>query len=99
MTSPTVIETRRNGNTVGQRRELARYSVPSGERILYGQRVAGVVVFQPGKRDVLVVSSRPCEDDTCRPREGLLEAARTNARRQKRLNRGGGLRKPRIEGS
>ena len=43
MTTPTIMETRRNGNTVGQRRELARYSVPSGERILYGQRVAGVV--------------------------------------------------------
>jgi hypothetical protein len=43
MTTPTVTETRRDGNAVGQREELARYSVPSGERILYGQRIAGVV--------------------------------------------------------
>jgi hypothetical protein len=47
MTTPTVIETRRNGNQirqVGPRVELARYTLPSGEqRILYGQRVDGVV--------------------------------------------------------
>ena len=43
MTTPTVTEIRRNGNPVGERIELARYSVPVGERILYGQRVNGVV--------------------------------------------------------
>jgi hypothetical protein len=47
MTTPTVIETRRNGNQirqVGPRVELARYTLPSGkQRILYGQRVDGVV--------------------------------------------------------
>jgi hypothetical protein len=43
MTTPTVIETRRNGNPVGERVELGRYSVPAGERILYGQRVHGIV--------------------------------------------------------
>ena len=43
MTTPTVIETRRNGNPVGERVELARYVVPAGERVLYGQRVNGVV--------------------------------------------------------
>jgi hypothetical protein len=46
MTTPTVIETRRNGNgvdDVGQRVELARYVVPEGERLIYGQRVHGVV--------------------------------------------------------
>jgi hypothetical protein len=47
MTTPTVIETRRNGNQirqVGPRVELARYTLPSGERrILYGQRVDGIV--------------------------------------------------------
>jgi hypothetical protein len=44
MTTPTVIETRRNGNPVGERVELARYTVPSaGERVIYGQRVHGVV--------------------------------------------------------
>jgi hypothetical protein len=43
MTTPTVTEIRRNGNPVGERIELARYSVPVGERVLYGQRVSGVV--------------------------------------------------------
>jgi len=43
MTTPTVTETRRNGNPVGERIELARYAVPVGERVLYGQRVNGVV--------------------------------------------------------
>jgi hypothetical protein len=43
MTAPTVTERRRNGNPVGERIELARYSVPVGERVLYGQRVNGVV--------------------------------------------------------
>ena len=27
-----------NGNPVGERIELARYSIPAGERVLYGQR-------------------------------------------------------------
>ena len=43
MSTPTVNEIRRNGNPVGERIELARYTVPVGERVLYGQRVNGVV--------------------------------------------------------
>ncbi len=50
MSTPTVRELVRNGNPVGypdgvgDRVELARYSVPSaGERIIQGQRVNGVV--------------------------------------------------------
>jgi hypothetical protein len=43
MTTPTVTEIRRNGNPVGERIELARYTVPAGQRVLYGQRVNGVV--------------------------------------------------------
>ena len=43
MTTPTVTEIRRNGNPVGERIELARYTVPVGARVLYGQRVNGVV--------------------------------------------------------
>ncbi len=42
MTTPTVIETRRAGQTHA-RVELARYSVGAGERVIYGQRVLGVV--------------------------------------------------------
>jgi hypothetical protein len=43
MTTPTVTETRRNGNPVGERSELVRDTVTVGERVLYGQRVNGVV--------------------------------------------------------
>ena len=38
-----VTELVRNGNRVGQRVELARYTIPAGERVLYGQRIDGVV--------------------------------------------------------
>ena len=43
MTTPTVTELVRNGNRVGQRVELGRYRIPTGERVLYGQRINGVV--------------------------------------------------------
>jgi hypothetical protein len=43
MTTPTITETRGNDNLIGERIELARYTVPVGERVLYGQRVNGVV--------------------------------------------------------
>jgi hypothetical protein len=43
MTPPSVTEIRRNGNQVGERVELGRYTVPTGERVLCGQRVNGVV--------------------------------------------------------
>ena len=39
---PSVIETRRVRQT-NARVELARYSVSAGERVIYGQRVLGVV--------------------------------------------------------
>jgi len=44
---------------VGKRTELARYTVPAGERILYGQRVDGIVRLtdhpaSPGRRAYLV---------------------------------------------
>jgi hypothetical protein len=42
MTTPTVIETRRAGQT-NARHELARYTISAGERIVYAQRVLGVV--------------------------------------------------------
>jgi hypothetical protein len=43
MTTPTVTETRRHGHQIDERVELARYTISSGERVLYGQRVDGVV--------------------------------------------------------
>ena len=42
MTTPTVTETRRGGQT-NERVELARYTVTAGERVIHGQRVLGVV--------------------------------------------------------
>jgi hypothetical protein len=43
MTTPTVTELVRNGNHVGKRVELARYTIRAGERVVYGQRINGVV--------------------------------------------------------
>ena len=44
MTTATVTETVRNGNVVGDRIELARYTTPTaGARLIVGQRVHGVV--------------------------------------------------------
>jgi len=42
VTTPTVTETRRAGQT-NEPVELARYTVSSGERVIRGQRVLGVV--------------------------------------------------------
>lgn len=42
MTTPTVIETRRAGQT-NPRAELTRYTVGEGERVIYAQRILGVV--------------------------------------------------------
>jgi hypothetical protein len=42
VTTPTVIERRRAGRT-NARVELARYTIGAGERVIYGQRVLGVV--------------------------------------------------------
>jgi hypothetical protein len=42
VTTPTVTETRRAGQT-NEPVELARYTVRGGERVIHGQRVLGVV--------------------------------------------------------
>ena len=42
MTTPTVNETQRAGQT-NERVELARYTVTAGERVIHGRRVLGVV--------------------------------------------------------
>ena len=66
MTTPTVTELVRNGNRVGKRVELARYTIPAGERVLYGQRINGIVrvtdvPLAPGGRAYLV--ERELEQD------------------------------------
>jgi hypothetical protein len=44
MTTAAPIQSPRAGGcVVGERVELARYIVPAGERVIYGQRVSGVV--------------------------------------------------------
>ena len=52
MTTPTVTETRRAGQT-NERVELARYTVTGGERVIHGKRVLGVVrlVDDPARGD------------------------------------------------
>ena len=43
-TTPTVPSSSGNGNRRRRQRiELARYTIPGGERVLYGQRIDGVV--------------------------------------------------------
>ena len=86
MTTPTVTETRRHGGRVGERVELARYTIPAGERILYGQRVDGVVRFLGTMADVFDPEPASSEDCTCCPRETREEEERRNAARQKRPN-------------
>jgi hypothetical protein len=56
MTMPSLTETRRNDNDIGERMELGPYRIATGvERVLYGQRVANVVratdvpVERPGR--------------------------------------------------
>jgi hypothetical protein len=43
MTTPTVTETRRHGHQIGERVELARYTISSGARVVLGQGVDGGV--------------------------------------------------------
>ncbi len=71
---------------VGQRTELARYTVAEGERILYGQRIDGIVRFLPDQRVVLESPSANDEDGRCCPRETLEYEGRPDAARQKRRN-------------
>ena len=86
MTTPTVTELVRNGNHVGKRVELARYSIPAGERVLHGQRINGVVRFLPG--GLVVLAARPGIDESDRLSfsSRALCSARPNAARKKRPN-------------
>ena len=52
MSTPTATETRRSAQT-NPRVELARYTITAGERVIYGQRILGVVrlVDEPATGD------------------------------------------------
>ena len=66
MSTPTVTETVLNGSAVGNRVELGRYTITAGERILYGQRVNGVVRVTDvaaGGRGRAVLVERGLEED------------------------------------
>jgi hypothetical protein len=77
---------KRTPPVVGKRTELARYTVAEGERIVYGQRIDGVVRFLPGLSGVLAQPPGPNEDDACRCRSRLPGQARPDAVRRKRLH-------------
>jgi hypothetical protein len=71
----------------GHRVELARYVVGDGEeRIVFGQRVDGVVRFLPGKSVVLVAPLGRIEDSTCRSRTMPRAGGCAHADRRQRPN-------------
>ncbi len=78
-----------NGHTVGRRAELARYSTPAGERLLYGQRIDGHVSFLPSE-GVVLDELRFSEERTCRPRKAPRSEGRPDAVRPKRQKSAGG---------
>jgi hypothetical protein len=82
--SPTTTIPRRPTVQVGERVELARYTVPAGQRVLYGQRVDGVVRFLPDDLVVLVLGRAVSEDSSCRPRSRESRGARADTVRPKR---------------
>jgi hypothetical protein len=84
MSPSTITETRPSGHQVGERVELARYTISAGERVIYGQRIDGVVRFLPGSLDVLVAAFRASEDDTCRSRTVLRAGGCAHEDRRRR---------------
>lgn len=73
----------------GERVELARYTVSTGERVIYGQRVDGVVRFLPDEPVVLDDSSDGSEDDSCRSAAVVDGREHPDGGGSDRLNRDG----------
>ena len=90
MSATTATSTGRRRDGVGERRELARYRIPAGERVVVGQRVNGVVRFLPEEPVVLDSALGSSENSGCCPREPLQEDGSPSAARQKRANDDGG---------
>ena len=86
MSTPTAATSPRRRVSVGERVELARYTVSAGERVVYGQRVDGVVRFLPENFVVLVLGRALSEDSSCRSRRRGSGGARADAVRPKRPN-------------
>jgi hypothetical protein len=94
MTTTATTDTRAAAPTVGEPRELARYTTATGtERVLGGQRVNGVVSFLPREGVVLVLQQGLSEDDACSSRGIPAEPARPDAARRKRPN---GVSRPHL---
>ena len=94
MTATATTDTSAAAPTVGEPRELARYTTASGtERVLGGQRVDGVVRFLPREGVVLVPQQGLSDDDACSSRGIRAEPARLDAARRKRPN---GVSRPRL---
>lgn len=72
--------------TVGPRRQLGRYTVDGRERVIWGQRVDGVVHFQPEETVVLDARRASSEDSECRPCGAGEQEERADAARPKRPN-------------
>ena len=83
---PAPSAARRMTPQVGPRTELARYTVPAGERVIYGQRVDGMVRFLPHDLVVLVLGWALSEDSNCPSRGRGSGDARADAVRRKRPN-------------
>jgi hypothetical protein len=90
---PGPVASRRRAPVVGKRTELARYTVAEGARILYGQRIDGIVRFLPREGVVLVPQQGLSEDDACSSRGIPAEPARPDAARRKRPN---GVSRPHL---
>ena len=71
---------------VGERRELARYRVRVGERVVVGQRINGIVRFLPDDLVVLVLGRAQSEDSSGRSRGRESRGGRADAVRPKRTN-------------
>jgi hypothetical protein len=84
MSTQTTPVARRPRPLVGERVELARYTITRATRVIYGQRVDGVVVFLPGDHVVLVASRGPTEDSTCRSRTTIRAGGCASPVRRKR---------------
>ena len=81
------------GQRTGVRVELARYTVPAGERVLYGQRFDGVACFLPEEPVVLDSALGSNEGSGCCPREPLQEDGSPSTARHKRATTMAGKRR------
>jgi hypothetical protein len=83
---PSKSASKRTAPKVGPRTELARYTIAGQARVVFGQRVDGVVSFLPDDLVVLVLGRALNEDGSCRSRSRGSDGSRADAVRRKRPN-------------